>query len=75
MMNKSLCKKCKAPIIWVKTRLGANMPIDDNGTWNGELLYKYGLHTPHWATCPYAAEFKNRRVAFGGAKKEKADSR
>ena len=58
----SKCKACDAPILWVKTTKGKNMPLDakpykmvvvKNGI--GELVDAY---MPHWATCPHAKEFR-----------------
>lgn len=39
------CRACKAPIYWVRTDKGKNMPINTDGT-------------PHWATCPEANKFR-----------------
>jgi hypothetical protein len=42
------CRACHAPIYWVRTEHGKNMPINTDGT-------------PHWATCPKAKEFRKSR--------------
>jgi hypothetical protein len=42
------CKGCGATIAWVKTAAGKMMPVDGDGT-------------PHFATCPKAAEFRRGR--------------
>lgn len=42
------CKGCGAAIAWVRTDAGRQMPVDGDGT-------------PHFATCPKAAEFKKAR--------------
>lgn len=77
------CKKCGAPIIFIKTKKGKWMPCDE-----GLVEYKAGdgpnfddvvvdqagnvIHCtfdfqcvpdglariPHWATCPYAEDFR-----------------
>lgn len=36
------CKSCEAPIFWVKTAAGKNMPVD------------VATHESHFATCPNA---------------------
>ena len=45
--NKT-CGKCGAPIEWQMTIQGNWTPQNLDGT-------------PHWATCPHAAEFRRRR--------------
>ena len=77
------CKKCGAPIVFIKTPKGKWMPCDE-----GLIEYKAGdasdyedyvvndngevirctfdfqcdpdgrARTPHWATCPYADDFR-----------------
>ena len=42
------CGKCGAPIEWQMTIQGNWTPQNLDGT-------------PHWATCPHAAEFRRRR--------------
>ena len=79
------CKKCGAPIVWIKTPGGKSMPCDAEPvtywkenkargkivTPNGEVIsckFDGALHEatgigykPHWATCPYADNFRRRR--------------
>jgi hypothetical protein len=45
--NKSECTGCGAPIWWVKTRAGKNMPL------NADMI-------AHWATCPKAEDFRKK---------------
>lgn len=52
------CKRCKAPIVWLKTAKGANMPVDAATVKEGDYFYRSDRHMPHWATCPDAKEFK-----------------
>ena len=83
----STCRKCNAPIIWLKTPAGKWMPADEGlvpyrqgpegkqyvVTDRGELIrctileegdlqpgeFPTGMaRVPHWATCPYADDFK-----------------
>ncbi|MEC4804436.1 MAG: hypothetical protein SAJ12_10480 [Jaaginema sp. PMC 1079.18] len=42
----SKCKGCGADILWAKTAAGKFTPLDLDAV------------TPHWATCPDAANFK-----------------
>jgi hypothetical protein len=72
----SLCRSCSAPIIWAKTSLGKNMPVDATPTPAGNLLLRDDgtvltlgaagagaigtRHTSHFATCPNAREHRNR---------------
>ena len=82
----STCKKCGAPILFIKTPRGKWLPCNEglveykagtSGDYedlivkdNGEVLQctfdfqcrPDGLgRIPHWATCPYADEFRGRR--------------
>lgn len=77
------CKKCGAPIVWIRTPEQKWMPCDeglvpykqdedgedyvvtDRGemihcTFEFECLPTGAARIPHWATCPYAKEFKRR---------------
>jgi hypothetical protein len=42
------CSKCHKPIVWVKTASGKSTPQDPDGE-------------THWATCPFADEFRKPR--------------
>ena len=65
------CKGCGAEILWVKMNTGGNMPLDPDPQKfvvissmvfgkeeQGHLLTG---HTPHWATCPNADDFKKEK--------------
>lgn len=70
----SLCKKCLKPIYWVVTEKGANMPVDNYPSDNGNIIFVNNLaHTlkkgevvpegtnrykSHYATCPHAEHFR-----------------
>lgn len=73
----AMCRSCEAPIIWVETTSGKNMPIDETPTANGNLVYVAGvaravtdddrqlkrpLYTSHFATCPDASQFRSPRT-------------
>jgi hypothetical protein len=89
------CKRCNAPMRWVKTLSGKNMPLDvdpvepGNGTftviettdpesgrpvetaysyksakwqkWDPAEISEADWFTSHFATCPYADEFRGRK--------------
>jgi hypothetical protein len=45
--KSSACRGCGAFVYWIRTLTGKQMPVDPDGT-------------SHFATCPKAAEFKNK---------------
>ncbi len=53
------CRKCNAPLVWVKTPAGANAPLDPVAITgidaNGEA---HTIHLSHFSTCPDAAEVR-----------------
>lgn len=58
------CRKCQAPIVWMKAKTGSTMPIDA-GTCTPEEqvsvvapIYDHTKHISHHATCPFAAQFR-----------------
>jgi len=84
MNNTSICKKCGAPIVWLNTPKGRNMPADaglraykENPEGKNSVVNDWGevircdlqfdgvptgmARIPHWATCPYADEFRRRK--------------
>ncbi len=56
----SKCKRCKGEISWVRTEGKKLMPIDMDveviREKDGTMLI---VGKPHWATCPFAEEFRN----------------
>lgn len=68
-MKLRQCKSCKANIYWLPTEKGKTMPTDadslteDEKRWiesNRELLFKFGKHTSHFATCPNARKHRKK---------------
>ncbi len=62
-MREVPCSGCKAPIIWMKTIRGKNMPVDAKGEQRIALdddgrAVMVQTWMPHWATCPKAKDFK-----------------
>ena len=75
MSSLATCKSCGARIMWCITSTGKRMPVDARESFrgnltlepqpDGELLARYveagtGTHTSHFATCPNAAEHRNK---------------
>jgi len=67
MKNIGYCRACNAPIAFLKTKKGGNMPVDINSVSNEEkqklidyedVPFEYGRHISHFATCPKAKEFR-----------------
>lgn len=71
-MSVSKCKGCGAPIIWIKTAAGQNMPLDER-TYTLYLLEPDGeqassprakqvqVHASHFSTCVEADAFRRKR--------------
>lgn len=59
------CKDCKAPIIWLKTAAGANMPADAETVGVGDQQFDRTKHVSHFGTCPNAAKFRRPKVSKG----------
>ena len=59
----SECRSCGAPVIWVKTKAGKNMPVD-YATFNPGDRPVYDAdkgHISHFATCPDADKHRKPR--------------
>lgn len=65
----SLCKTCQAPVLWVKTEGGKNIPLDGKKVANGNIDMIGGLayvvppdgsdrYISHFVTCPQAEEHR-----------------
>ena len=66
-MGDSICKKCKAPVKWIKTEKGKNMILDakpsrryvlDEMLEHGKFVNTY---MPHFASCKYVDEFRKEK--------------
>lgn len=57
--SSSHCRKCGAPLVWIKTAAGANAPLDatpiDGVDADGE---HHRIRLSHFSTCPRAAEVR-----------------
>jgi hypothetical protein len=55
------CRSCSAPIYWVKTRAGKNMPVDADTATRGDTQFDpQAGHISHYATCPQAKDHRKR---------------
>lgn len=69
-LSRGVCRGCGADILWVTMPSGKSMPLDAKSKkviiekehhGHGETRVLPELvngYTPHWASCPKAAEFK-----------------
>ena len=56
------CKACNAPIKWIRTERGKQMPVNAKPLWVIAALGKtIQAFVPHWATCPGAEGFRPKR--------------
>lgn len=55
------CSSCSAPIIWLKTNTGANMPTDADAVTIEDALFDYKKHKSHFATCPNANQHRRKK--------------
>ena len=56
------CKSCKAKIVWMKTKIGKNIPVDWEEGIDKETLFDYAHMTSHFATCPNAMKHRNNET-------------
>ena len=55
------CRSCKAPIVWLKTSRGKNMPADASSVGVDDVLFDPAKHISHFATCPNANQHRKPR--------------
>ena len=57
------CKSCDALIVWMKTKTGANMPVNAKSAKFGDTIYDASAgHISHFATCPNASLHRKPRA-------------
>ena len=68
----SRCRSCRAPIIWMITNMGKNIPVDPDDVDEADLewgrtrrgtsapIFDPQAHTSHFATCPNADAHRKR---------------
>lgn len=65
-MKVQQCKKCNADFVFLKTKNDKAIPVDyDTLTHedmtnmsSGDVLFRFGEHVSHFATCPDAKKFR-----------------
>ena len=71
-MSITNCKACGAPIHWIKMKSGRFMPTDREKqsfvTTDGEVKQGY---ISHYATCPYADQFRKGRGGRANARRDR----
>jgi len=69
--SKSLCKKCRAPLVWAETPAGRKAPLDAVAICgidaNGEV---HTIHLNHFSTCPDADAVRAEKKAAGDVAKD-----
>jgi hypothetical protein len=62
MRRIHFCKGCKAPIVWLKSESGKNIPCQAKRisivTDVGKVVQGY---EPHWGNCPNEEQFRGRK--------------
>ena len=61
----SKCKSCRSKILWLKTSIGKNMPIDWAEEFQGDKIFDYKRHKSHFASCPDAEHHRKRKDLYG----------
>ena len=68
IMKVQQCKKCKTDIVFLKTKKGKAIPVDYDSITHadmtnlafGDVVFRYGEHIAHFATCPEADSFRKK---------------
>ena len=55
------CRSCDEYIVFLKTKRGANMPVDADSVEEGDELFDHTRHVSHFSTCPDADKFRRRK--------------
>jgi len=55
------CRTCQAKIIWFKTSLGKNMPVDADTVAPEDEELDLARHQSHFASCPQANQHRRAR--------------
>lgn len=54
------CSSCKAPIIFLLTAAGRQMPVNAETVEEHDTVYEHGRHVNHWGTCDNPQRFKKK---------------
>jgi hypothetical protein len=55
------CRSCNARVIWFKTALGKNMPVDEGTVEQNDVILDMKRHISHFATCPNRDQHRRPR--------------
>lgn len=55
------CASCGARILFLRTKSGRSIPVNDTGKIKPTEQFDYSVHTSHFATCPKAADHRRAR--------------
>ena len=66
-MNISKCRSCDAPIVWLKTKNGKNIPVNANTVEEGDKIFEIKRHKSHFNTCPQATAWRKAPPPAAGA--------
>lgn len=65
MSNKSSCRGCGEPIVWMETQRGKRIPVDADSVEEDMLglpqIFDPDTMTAHFASCPYADQFRQSK--------------
>ena len=62
------CKRCGTPMLWARTPLGKQAPLDLGTAQEGYMIDDEGkarhvtIYKSHFATCPHADEFRKGKA-------------
>lgn len=56
----SHCRSCQAPIVWMTTRNGKNIPVDPDDVDPEDEVFDVRKHTAHFSSCPNADQHRRR---------------
>ena len=55
------CSSCQAPIIFLATEAGNQMPVNAETVEEHDTVYEHGRHISHFATCPNSKHYRKRK--------------
>lgn len=71
MNNLPHCSKCDVAIVFCLTKSGKHIPVNFSSFCESEkesavngvsIPFVYGRHVSHFATCPFAKDFRKKKV-------------
>lgn len=61
MKNAGFCRSCGAQVVWFKTKNNKNIPVNAETVEAGDEELELPRHVSHFATCPNAAQHRNKK--------------